>query len=510
MTIKFEDLKFHPHQFSISDCLITLEGPDAASYLHSQATSNIKSLKINEFQLSSLLDNSGKIVSSFIISKIEEDKFLISIAKKYLETTVERLEKFHISEEFEVKTKDCFTILSVNSGQDGILGKYFSNRDLIEFRQTAIENDTYSFRKFKILTGLPELGVEAEVGELINNTRFDELSVDYKKGCYPGQETVAKIETRRGAAFKPVLIISEKFTHQIPSKILDEGKKIGEIRNCFESEDKMYSYALLNREYRIDQGGLSFNFPDNDEIVSGIVHYYPFVDISSKSRAIELYDYALELFHEGKNTDAIEKLNKVIELDGTFEDAYESLGVIYGRIEEFDKAISLMEKLKDLNPKCMMAYTNLSLYHMKIGNIDTAEKFKSEATFLNFQLLGDEAKAKKEKAAILERKKAEAARRESMFKQVIDMDPEDAMANNGMGEIEFERENFELSVGHFEQAIKSDEKYSVAYLGLAKSLYQLNKIPEAKNILKEGIKVASKNGDLMPANEMQSILTTLD
>ena len=154
----------------------------------------------------------------------------------------------------------------------------------------------------------------------------------------------------------------------------------------------------------------------------------------------------------------------------------------------------------------MMALTNLSLYHMKIGKIEAAEEYKSQATLLNFQILGDEAEIKRKQEEVDALKKNEAKRRESMFTQVLEMDPEDAMANNGMGEIFLEKEQYDEAKIHFYQAIKTDPKYSVAYLGLAKCLFQLQQNEEYKNVLDEGIKIASKNGDLMPANEMQSML----
>ena len=156
-----------------------------------------------------------------------------------------------------------------------------------------------------------------------------------------------------------------------------------------------------------------------------------------------------------------------------------------------------------------MAYTNLSLYHMKLGEIETAEKYKADATFLNFEILGNEADEKRRKEDALQKKIADQNRRESMFKQVIEMDPVDAMANNGMGEIELERASFELAINHFEVAIKEDPKYSVAYLGLAKSLEKAGKVEKAKEVLNKGIEIAGKNGDLMPANEMQALLNRL-
>ncbi|EQC52565.1 hypothetical protein [Bacteriovorax sp. DB6_IX] len=74
---------------------------------------------------------------------------------------------------------------------------------------------------------------------------------------------------------------------------------------------------------------------------------------------------------------------------------------------------------------------------MKIGEIEKAEEEKSLATVANFQKLGEEAKLKRQLKEEEEKKLAEMQRREEMFKQVIEMDPVDAIANFGMADILF-------------------------------------------------------------------------
>jgi folate-binding protein YgfZ len=507
MSLLLEDLRLEEKKYKISDKVIEVKGPDAQKYLHSQTTNDIKSLKNGSFQFNSILDTSGKIVTSFLLYKLDINSFQIILDPSHVNSTIDRIEKFHISEDFEINTIQSISVLYLNSSKAN--GCFFFDTDYLEINSEQNTFDSeIEFKQLKILTGVPELGCEVEIGELINNSRFDELSVDYSKGCYPGQETVSKINTRRGAAYKPVLCILEGEHYFEQLKVASNSKKIGVIKNQFYLDNKTYLYLSLLREYRIDKSSIEIEI-DGKPFTTKI-NYYPYLKPDTNSLSQDLYDCAVEHFYKNENDEAIKYFNLAISTNPLFEDAYESLGVLYGRLEQFDKAIELMDKLKEINPKCMMAFTNLSLYHMKIGNIDTAEKFKSEATFLNFQLLGDEAERKRKATEIEEKRIAEMGRREGMFKQVLEMDHEDAMANNGMGEIELDRMNFLESEKYFRNAISADKKYSVAYLGLAKSLYQQQKNSELKSVLSEGIQVASKNGDLMPANEMQSLLTKIN
>ena len=183
--------------------------------------------------------------------------------------------------------------------------------------------------------------------------------------------------------------------------------------------------------------------------------------------------------------------------------------MIYGRNREFEKAIEVMKKLSEVDPSSVMAHTNLSMYYMQLGDKETAEKHKAEATFKQFEVLGTEAQKKKAEEEAQKKAKADKEKRKEMFLQVLEIDDEDALANFGMGELLLEKNDFEHSAKHLEIAIKTDKKYSVAYLALAKSYIGLKEVEKAKTVLDEGIEIAVNNGDLMPANEMQSILNNL-
>ena len=509
MSIFLEELKSISKTFLLSKSVINVTGEDSLSYLQSQTTNDVLKIEDNGFQFNSILDISGKIISSFILCKISKSEFKIIVHDDFVNETFERLEKYHIAEEFEtlVEEKNCF--LRTHDGSGDFQGQYFFENDSIVVTDEQIKtNDIKLIQTLRTLSGVSEFGSEVLPGVLINNTRFDELSVSYKKGCFPGQETVSKINTRRGAAFKPVLFKLDSCLKTINgTKIFKDNKKIGEVKSSIIIDGQTFLNIDLLRELRIDKSNLELTI--ESKALNGTVFYFPYLSPISKDFAVELYDHAIDLFHNEKYQEAISYFEKAIIIDPLFEDAYESLGVLYGRLENYDKAIELMAELKKINPKCMMALTNLSLYHMKLGNIETAEDFKGQATFLNFEVLGDEAEQKRREQEIKDRKLAERDKREGMFKQVIEMDPEDSMANNGMGEIEFERQNFEAAEKYFRTAIVGNERYSVAFLGLGKSLYQQNKLVEAKEILNHGIQVAGKNGDLMPANEMQTLISKL-
>lgn len=212
----------------------------------------------------------------------------------------------------------------------------------------------------------------------------------------------------------------------------------------------------------------------------------------------------------GNEQGAIEKFEEILKIDPQNEDSFEAIGVIFGRMERYQEGIDFMDKLLEANPSSVMAHTNKSLYFMRLGEIEKAEEEKAQATVKSFSQLGEEAKAKKQIEAAKKQEEAEIQRRYEMFQQVLEIDPEDTLANYGIADIYYNRNEPEKSVDLLHKVLAADEKYSVAYLLLGKVFVALGKIQEAKETFEKGISIASAKGDLMPANDMQSRLSSLD
>jgi len=459
---------------------LKITGDDAQSFLQGQTTNNVNKLGPGEFHWNTLLDIGGRIQSYFLLLRNKEDYLLFTTAG-LLEQTVERLEKYIIMEEVEVEKIDLELFFSLRAEPEGsYLGNLFGEPAWLTTKDQNFKNPKITEEELsalKLFSGFP---INCE-NTLLNETILNLWGVDYQKGCFLGQETVAKIETRRGAANFPMLI----------------EKPSGEfIQKNLKREDR-----VIGKEVEVDG-------------IRGIVHSIPFFkDLDDKDKAQSLFYRASEKFtklaDEDDHSEVISLLEQAISFDESYADAYESLGVIYGRKQEFQKGIDLMDKLLEVDESSVMAHTNKSLYLMRLGKIEEAEEEKSKAAVKAFAYHGEAAKQQKAEAEAKAQEEAELLKREGMFKEVLEIDPEDALANFGLGDIALSRGQYQKAITHLEKVLESDPKYSVAYLALGKAYEFKGDTTQAKDIYSKGVEIASQKGDLMPANEMQSRLSQL-
>ncbi len=470
--------------------LVNIKGEDVVNFLQGQTTNNIKNLGENDSCLTVRLDRSGRIKSYFFVIKNLGNIYLF-LESKLLEETLEDLNKYIIMEDvdFEVIKDKRFFLDTKNINAEGIDINFFGERGVL------IEgNQGKDYFSKTLLNGF--VNTDNVLGKIVNSTYLNEF-VNYSKGCFLGQEPVAKINNNRGGAYYPVFLIGDK---KIEQKI-----EIGKVLASIPYENIWVNYVEINRENRISKKEVNLN--DSKYVVE----YLPFYSSNTnEEKSNQLFHLAVKLFGQDNEDEAIKFLQRSIELNPKNADSYESLGVIFGRQGKYQEAIKLMDQLEKADPESVMAFTNRSLYLMKLGKIEEAEEQKSLATLKSFKKFGDEAKEKKAKEDLKHQQEQELLTRERMFKQVLELDSEDEIANFGIGEIAFKRKNYELAIEKLSFVIDKNPKHSVAYLVLSKAYKEAKDIDNCIRVLNKGIEVASKNGDLMPANEMQSILIQIN
>jgi tetratricopeptide (TPR) repeat protein len=146
---------------------------------------------------------------------------------------------------------------------------------------------------------------------------------------------------------------------------------------------------------------------------------------------------------------------------------------------------------------------------MRQDRIQEAEDHKAKATVAQFAVFGKKAASDRAQKEALVKEEQQRQQREKMFLQVIEIDVEDALANFGLATLCLERNQYQKAKEHLDRVLATDPAYAVAYLALGKALKALGEISEARRVWQEGVKIAAKKGEMMPANEMQSLLRSL-
>ncbi|MGI9040930.1 MAG: YgfZ/GcvT domain-containing protein [Gemmatimonadales bacterium] len=112
--------------------------------------------------------------------------------------------------------------------------------------KTGDETDLHAAR---ILSGWPALGLEIDERTLPQEVRYDEIGgVSYTKGCYTGQETVARLHFR-GHTNRELRGVRWNGLQPVEGRtVIAAGKEVGSVRSTLTTDGRTLGLALIRRE----------------------------------------------------------------------------------------------------------------------------------------------------------------------------------------------------------------------------------------------------------------------
>jgi len=376
--------------------------------------------------------------------------------------------------------------------------------------------DRTSWRWLTVEAGWPVLGRDIEPAKVVlPKTGLEQQVASATKGCYPGQEVVARIRTygsvptaMRGLVFSDP---DEASLPDLPEPGHDlrmGGSKIGSWGTGALSVTlgRQVALVFLDRDHRTPGTLLKVETgAGTAEAEVVMVPFFRAADQGEKAR--HLHDRAIRQFSAGDDDGAITHLEEALRLDPGLQDAYEALGVILGRTERYHQAIEIFRRLEEVAPNEPMVHTNLSLYYMKIGDKEEAERQKAQATLKRFSDAGDPLQARAMEEASEAAVRDEARRKIAMFTEVLELDREDPLALMGKAWADLQQyDRAESFLGRARQAQKDNSALFAAH---GKVLEALGRPSDAAEVYRQGVAVASRRGDLMPLKDMEHRLLLL-
>src|ERR1043166_721473 len=116
-------------------------------------------------------------------------------------------------------------------------------------RARSERGETADIAAARVLAGWPMLGREIAGAELPREVRFDELgAVSYVKGCYTGQETVARVHFRGHVNRTLRGLRIERATPLDETALRLGDREVGTVRTVIRLEEQQLALGLLRRE----------------------------------------------------------------------------------------------------------------------------------------------------------------------------------------------------------------------------------------------------------------------
>lgn len=220
--------------------------------------------------------------------------------------------------------------------------------------------------------------------------------------------------------------------------------------------------------------------------------------VTIDSAAAVHYQAGYRLFQAQNFRSAVPELEQAVAADSAYGDAFYTLGLSYGRLNEYDKAISAIEAAQN---------RELSTQSLKEGIPSILSSFyqKSAATLFgqnkyqeaiiryerSLAINPQDAKAQYSLGVCYGRMRNTEAARQA-YAKAIEVDPSYAKAYKALGDLQRQGRNYGLAAKEYQKAINLDSSYTEAWGGLAHSQIDNQDLEGALKTMKQTLEINTK------------------
>lgn len=196
---------------------VWVEGPDAQAFLQGQLSQDILTLAVGQAAPALLLSPQGKLVALLRVLRTGEQAYLLDVDAGWGGGVVERLRRFMLRTDCQVEPRDwrCVAVRGPQAAERVASATLdpetlaaeahwpaLPGVDLVGPDPTAPEGvalvEARAWELARIEAGIPVMGAEITEKTIPASAGVVEASVSFTKGCYTGQELVARIDSRGG------------------------------------------------------------------------------------------------------------------------------------------------------------------------------------------------------------------------------------------------------------------------------------------------------------------------
>ena len=197
-------------------------------------SNDVDSLQIGDACPALLLTAKARVIAPLVVWRRGEDDYLVLTEPELGSAVRALLVRMRLRARCEIEPEEHESVLLFDS-EDGFATDFPGAREALDTgRSSTISDDELELRR--VAAGVPRWGREIDDRVLPAEAGLEETHISFSKGCYPGQEPVARLHYR-GHPNRALRVLRLEEVPDYDAELVHDGKVVGRVTSAVRADD---------------------------------------------------------------------------------------------------------------------------------------------------------------------------------------------------------------------------------------------------------------------------------
>ena len=236
---------------------VAVKGPDAKDFLQRMVSNDVESAPCQAL----LLTPKARVIAPLVVVQRGEDDYLLLTEEGLGEVVRSTLLRVRFAAKVEIEPEKHTSVLVFGDGE-GIPNDEYGLQavEVLDGEPPSEPADEEELERIRILARRPRWGREIDDRILPAEAGLTETHVSFTKGCYPGQEPIARLRYR-GKANRGLRVLEVEGTPEPETEVRLGDKVVGRVTSSVAGLALAYVRTDVPEDAKLEIGGTTVSRP---------------------------------------------------------------------------------------------------------------------------------------------------------------------------------------------------------------------------------------------------------
>jgi folate-binding protein YgfZ len=212
---------------------VRVAGPDACEHLQNMVSNDVEALQVGDACPALLLTAKARVIAPVVVWRRGEQDFLVLTEPELGDPVRTLLVRMRLRLRCEIEAEEHTSALVF--GGEGIASELPGAAEVLDANlEPTLDVDEVERRRIE--AGVPRWGRELDDRVLPAEAGLDATHISFSKGCYPGQEPIARLHYR-GHPNRGLRVLELADVPDYDAELVHDGKVVGRVTSAVRRSD---------------------------------------------------------------------------------------------------------------------------------------------------------------------------------------------------------------------------------------------------------------------------------